>query len=74
MFTARKGNTLLGVGAAQTTIKQMLKPADLENLNVNGIVAQIIDFDADVVYDVGLIDLVLLILQRDKIRKAVLDK
>ena len=74
LFTARKGNTLLGAGAAQTTIKQMLKPADLENLNVNGIVAQIIYFDADDVYDVGLIDWVLLILQSNKIQKSVLEK
>ena len=37
LFIARKGHTLLGVDAAQTAIKQMLKLAVLENLNVNGI-------------------------------------
>jgi len=41
---------------------------------VNGIVADIIDFEADDVYDVVLIVRVLLILQSNKIRKAVLDK
>ena len=41
---------------------------------MNGIVADIIDFEADDVNDVGLIVGVLHILQRDKIRKAVLDK
>ena len=74
LFIARKGHTLLGVDSAQTSIKQMLKLAVRENLNVNGIVADIIDFEADDVYDVVLIDRVLHILQRDKIRKAVLDK
>ena len=34
----------------------------------------IIDFDVDDVYDVVLIDRLLQILQRDKIRKAVLEK
>ena len=41
---------------------------------MNGIFADIIDFEADDVYDVGLIVRVLHILQRDKIRKAVLEK
>ena len=41
---------------------------------MNGIVANIIDFEADDVYDVVLIDRILHILQRDKIRKAVLEK
>ena len=41
---------------------------------MNGIVADIIDFEADDVYDVVLIVRVLHILQSDKIRKAVLEK
>ena len=45
------------------------KPAVRENLIVNGIVADIIDFEADDVYDVVLIVRVLLILQSNKIRK-----
>ena len=65
-----KGYTVLGVDAAQTTIKQMLKLAVLENLNVNGVIASIIDFDVDDVYEVVLIDRRLHILQRDKIRKS----
>ena len=74
LFIARKGHTLLGVDSAQTSIKQMLKLAVRENLNVNGIVADIIDFEADDVYDVVLIVRVLLILQSNKIRKSVLEK
>ncbi len=62
LFIARKGHTLLGVDSAHTSIKQMLKLAVRENLNVNGIVADIIDFEADDVYDVVLIDRVLHIL------------
>ena len=51
----------------------MLKLSVLENLNVNDIFIGIIDFDVDDVYDVVLIDRLLHILQRDKIRKAVLE-
>ena len=40
---------------------------------MNGIVADIIDFEADDVYDVVLIVRVLLILQNNKIRKSVLE-
>ena len=50
------------------------KLAVRENLIVNGIVADIVDFEADDVYDVELIDRILHILQRNKIRKAVLEK
>ena len=72
MFFVRKEHTLLGVDSAQTAIKQVLKLAVRENLNVNGIVTDIIDFEVDDLYDVVLIERVLHILQSDKIRKAVL--
>ncbi len=52
----------------------MLKLAVLENLIVNGIFAGNIDFDVYDVYDVVLIDRILHIMQRNKIRKAVLEK
>ena len=74
LFISRKGHTVLGVDAVQTAIKKMLKLAVLENLIVNGIFAGNIDFDVDDVYDVVLIDRILHILQRNKIRKAVLEK
>ena len=74
MFITHKGHTVLGVDAAQTAIKQMLKMPVLENLNVNGVFAGIIDFDVDDVYAVVLIDRILHILQRNKIRKVVLEK
>ena len=74
LFITRKGHTVLGVDTAQTIIKQMLTLAVLENLNVNGVFTGIIDFDFDDVYDVVLIDRLIHILQRDKIREAVLEK
>ena len=37
LFITHKGHTVLVVDAAQTAIKQMLKLAVLENLNVNGV-------------------------------------
>ena len=67
MFIARKRHTVLGVDAAQTVIKQMLKLAVLENFNVNGVFAGIIDFDVVDVYDDVLIDRLIHLLQRDKI-------
>ncbi len=60
--------------AAQTAIKQMLKLSFLENLNVKVVFAGIIDFDVDDVYDVAMIDRILHILQRENIRKVVLEK
>ena len=74
LFITRKGHTVLDVDAAQTAIKQMLKLAVLENLIVNGIFAGNIDFDVDDVYADVLIDRILHILQRDKMRNAVLEK
>ena len=74
LFITRKGHTVLGVDAAQTAIKQMLKLAVMQNLNVNGVFDGIIDFDVDDLYDAVLIDRLLHILQRDKIREAVLEK
>ena len=74
LFIISKGHTVLDVDAAQTAIKQMLKLAVLENLIVNGIFAGKIDFDVDDVYEVVLIDRRLHILQRDKIKKVVLEK
>ena len=74
LFITHKGHTVLGVDAVQTAIKKMLKLAVLENLIVNGIFAGNIDFDVYDVYDVVLIDRILHILQRDKIRNEVLEK
>ena len=74
LFIDRKRHTVLGVDAAQTATKQMLKLSVLENLIVNGIVADIIDFEADDVYDVVLIVRVIHILQSNKIRKSVIEK
>ena len=66
LFITRKGHTVLDVDSAQTAIKQMLKLAVLENLNVNGVFTGIIDFDFEDVYDVVLIDRLLHILQEIK--------
>ena len=63
-----------GRGCSSNCYKTMLKLAVLENLIVNGIFAGNIDFDVYDVYDVVLIDRILHILQRNKIRKAVLEK
>ena len=65
---------MLGEDVAKTAIKQMLESSVLKNLKVNGIFAGNIDFDVDDVYDVVLIDRILHIMQRNKIRKAVLEE
>ena len=52
----------------------MLKQAVLKNFKIEWFFAGNIDFDVDDVYDVVFFDRLLHILQRDKIRKAVLEK
>jgi tellurite methyltransferase len=44
LFIAGKRHTVLGVDTSQTVILQMLEDADKENLSVEGIVADVLDF------------------------------
>jgi|LWDU01.1.fsa_nt_gi 2-polyprenyl-3-methyl-5-hydroxy-6-metoxy-1,4-benzoquinol methylase len=74
LFIAGKGHTVLGVDTSQTGISQMLEDADSENLSVEGIVADVLDFEPNAEYDVVVIDRVLHMLANDEERKFVLVK
>ena len=74
MFIARKGHSVLGVDTAQTGIEQMLEESESENLTVDGIIADITNYEASDLYNIVVIDSVLHMLQNDEIRNAVLEK
>ena len=74
MFIAGKGHTVLGVDKSQTGISQMLEDADSENLSVEAIVADVLDFEPFAEYDVVVIDRVLHMLADDEERNSVLVK
>ena len=74
LFIARKGHSVLGVDTAQTGIEQMLEEAESENLAVDGVIADITNYEAPDLYNIVVIDSVLHMLQNHEIRNAVLKK
>ena len=46
MFVARKGHSVLGVDTAQTGIEQMLEEEESEKLAVDGVTADITNYEA----------------------------
>ena len=46
LFIARKGHSVLGVDTAQTGIEQMLEEAESEKLAVDGVIADITNYEA----------------------------
>lgn len=73
LFIARQGHSVLGVDISETGISQMLEDARNEGLNVEGMVADIVDFEPDGEYDVILLDRVLHMLGDNNDRLAVLE-
>ena len=73
LFIARKGHSVLGVDTAQTGIEQMLEEAESENLAVDGVIADITNYEAPDLFNIVVIDSVLHMLQNDEIRNAVLE-
>ena len=45
LFIARKGHSVLGVDTAQTGIEQMLEEAESEKLAVDGVIADITNYE-----------------------------
>ena len=74
LFIARKGHTVLGVDTSQIGIAQMLEDADKESLSVEGIVADVLDFEPFLEYDVAVIDRFLTMLADEEVRKIILVK
>jgi len=67
-----KGHSVLGVDKAQTVIEQMLEEAESEKLAVDGVIADITNYEAPDLYNIIVIDRVLHMLQNDEIRNAAL--
>ena len=74
LFIARKEHSVLGVDTAQTGIEQMLEEAESENLAVDGVIADITNYEAPDLYNIVVIDRALHMLQNDEIRNVVLEK
>ncbi len=73
LFVARQGHSVLGVDIAETGISQMLEVAREEQLDIDGIVADIVDFEPEEVFDVILLDRVLHMLSNNDDRLTVLE-
>ena len=56
---------------AQTGIEQMLEEAESEKLAVDGVIADITNYETPDLYNIVVIDSVLHLLQNDEIRNAV---
>ena len=56
LFIARRGHHVIGVDLSSTGIAQLLDDAQAENLNVEGIVADLRDYEPAGTYDVVVID------------------
>ena len=67
-----KGHSVLGVDKAQTVIEQMLEEAESEKLAVDGVIADITNYEAPDLYNIVVIDRVLHMSQNDEIRNAAL--
>ena len=73
LLIARKGHYVLGVDLSETGISQMLEDARKEVLKVEGVVADIVEFEPLEEYDVILLDRVLHMLGDDNDRIVVLE-
>ena len=67
-----KEHSVLGVDKAQTVIEQMLEEAESEKLAVDGVIADITNYEAPDLYNIVVIDRMLHMLQNDEIRNAAL--
>ena len=74
IFIARMGHRVVGVDVSSTGITQMLDEANRENIDVHGVVADIVEYEPAEEYDVIVLDRVLHMLKEDDDRWNVLEK
>lgn len=74
LFIARMGHEVLGIDLSPTGVAQMLADSQKENLNVAGVVADMVAYEPARDFDVVILDRVLHILVDDGERTAVLAK
>jgi tellurite methyltransferase len=73
LFIARRGHRVVGVDISSTGIAQLLEDAQAEGLNIEGVVADLRDFEPAGKYDVVVIDRTLHMLEAD-MRLDVLER
>lgn len=73
LFIARRGHHVVGIDIAATGIAQLLEDAQAENLNIEGVVADLHNFEPVGMYDVVVIDRTLHMLATDT-RLVVLER
>ena len=73
LFIARQGHRVVGVDLSATGISQLVADAEKENLEINGIVADITEYEPDEIFDVVVIDRTLHMLPEETERLKVLD-
>ena len=74
LLLARLGHRVLGVDISEAGIAQMLEDAEREDLDVRGVVADVVEYEPCEDYDVVILDRVLHMLKDDGARLAVLEK
>ncbi len=74
LFIARQGHSVVGVDLAPTGIAQMLTDAGKEELDITGIVDDIVAFTPDSDFDIVLLDRTLHMLPNDGDRRAVVKR
>lgn len=74
LFIARMGHRVVGVDTSPTGIEQLVADAETEGLSIEGIVADIVDYEPSEQFDVVLIDRTLHMLKDDNVRLQVLSK
>jgi len=74
LMAARRGHRVLGVDASAIGMAQVLELADQEGLDVEGVVADIVEFRSRRTFDVVILDRVLHCLPSDEERRLVLGK
>ncbi len=74
LFISRKGHQVLGVDLSETGVTQMLEAAHKEKLSIEGIVADVVEFETDAQFDVVILDRMLHLLPTDDEKLLVLKK
>lgn len=74
LFIARMGHHVLGVDISKTGISQMLEQAEREELDICGVVADVVEYEPSGDYDVVILDRVLHMLKDNGERLVVLEK
>lgn len=74
LFIARMGHRVVGVDISKTGVRQMLDKANKENIDVHGVVADIVKYEPSGEFDVIILDRVLHMIREDNDRQNVLKR